>query len=105
MMETRIFDRNESLGITRLWHYDPDKDEATIETKQDVSAVIEENKDDFNTVDNRANWAGEWHRVASIPLNIFYELQSNGKLNDQAYLKRWLNDPDNRFFRTRPGKV
>ena len=104
-METRIFDRNESLGITRLWHYDPDTDEATIETKQDVSAVIEENKDDFNAVDNRANWTGEWHRVASIPLNIFYELQLSGKLSDQAYMKRWLNDPDNRFFRTRPGKV
>ena len=104
-METRIFDRNESLGITRLWHYDPDTDEATIETKQDVSAVIEENKDDFNAIDNKANWTGEWHRVASIPLNIFYELQSSGKLSDQAYMKRWLNDPDNRFFRTRPGKV
>jgi hypothetical protein len=23
----------------------------------------------------------------------------------QAFLRRWLNDPDNRVFRTRPGRV
>ena len=26
-------------------------------------------------------------------------------LDDEAAMKRWLNDPDNRFFRTRPGRV
>jgi len=104
-METRIFDRNETTGITRLWHYNPETDEATIETQQDVSNVVEENKDQFNATDNKANWTGEWHKVASIPLNIYYELQASGKITDQAYMRRWLNDPDNRFFRTRPGQV
>ena len=32
-------------------------------------------------------------------------LKAEGKLDDDAYMKRWLNDPDNRFFRTRPGQV
>ena len=104
-METRLFDRNDATGITRLWHYNPATDEATIETQQDVSNVVEENKDQFNATDNKANWTGEWHKVASIPLNIYYELQASGKITDQAYMKRWLNDPDNRFFRTRPGQV
>jgi len=31
--------------------------------------------------------------------------KSEGKLDDQAFLKKWLNDPDNRLFRTRPGEV
>jgi len=32
-------------------------------------------------------------------------MKSEGKIDDQAYMNRWLNDPDNQFFRTRPGKV
>jgi hypothetical protein len=36
---------------------------------------------------------------------LFYQMKAEGKLDDQAYMKRWLNDPDNRAFRTRPGEV
>ena len=36
---------------------------------------------------------------------LLRQLQASGKITDQAYMKRWLNDPDNRFFRTRPGQV
>jgi hypothetical protein len=98
------FDTNKELGITRTWHYDEDKDEATIQTQQDVTDVIEENKNEFNQIDERAKW-GEFNKVASIPLSLYYELKAMGKLDDQAYMKRWLNDPDNRHFRTRPGEV
>ena len=98
------FDTNKELGITRTWHYDDAKDEATIQTQQDVTDVIEENKNEFNQIDERAKW-GEFNKVASIPLSLYYELKAMGKLDDQAYMKRWLNDPDNRHFRTRPGEV
>jgi hypothetical protein len=98
------FDTNKELGITRTWHYDEEKDEATIQTQQDVTDVIEENKNEFNQIDERAKW-GEFNKVASIPLSLYYELKAMGKLDDQAYMKRWLNDPDNRHFRTRPGEV
>jgi hypothetical protein len=103
-MQKRIFDTNKELGITRTWHYDEDKDEATIQTQQDVSAVLEENKQAFSQVDERAKW-GEFNKVASIPLSLYYQLKAEGKLDDQAFMKRWLNDPDNRHFRTRPGAV
>jgi hypothetical protein len=103
-MEKRFFDSNPELGITRTFHYDADTDEAMIQTQQDVTGVIEENKSEFNQVDERATW-GELSKVASIPLSLYYQLKSEGKLDDQAYMKRWLNDPENRHFRTRPGKV
>ena len=103
-MQKKIFDTNKELGITRTWHYDEDKDEATIQTQQDVTDVIEENKNEFNQIDERAKW-GEFNKVASIPLSLYYQLKAEGKLDDQAYMKRWLNDPDNRHFRTRPGEV
>lgn len=104
MTDKKIFDVNPDLGITRIWHYDAEKDEATIQTQQDVTAIIEENKDEFNQVDERARW-GEWSRVASIPLSLYYQMKAEGKLDDQEYMKRWLNDSENRHFRTRPGKV
>lgn len=104
MTTKKLFDANPELGITRFWHYDEEKDEATIQTQQDVSAIIEENKQEFNLVDERARW-GEWTRVASIPLSLYYQLKAEGKLDDQAYMKRFLNDPENRHFRVRPGKV
>jgi hypothetical protein len=103
-MDNKIFDVNPDLGITRTWHYNDETDEATIQTQQDVTAIVEENKNEFNQVDERAKW-GEFSRVASIPLSLYYELKKEGKLEDQAYMKRWLNDPENRHFRTRPGEV
>ncbi len=103
-MDNKIFDVNPELGIKRTWHYNDDTDEATIQTQQDVTAIIEENKSEFNQVDERAKW-GEFSRVASIPLSLYYQLKNEGKLEDQAYMKRWLNDPENRHFRTRPGEV
>lgn len=103
-MDNKIFDVNADLGIKRIWHYNDETDEATIQTQQDVTDIIEENKQEFNQVDERARW-GEFSRVASIPLSLYYELKKEGKLEDQAYMKRWLNDPENRHFRTRPGEV
>jgi hypothetical protein len=32
-------------------------------------------------------------------------MKAEGKIDDEAYMKKWLNDPDNKFFRVRPGKV
>ena len=104
-MDKRILDVSPDTGITRTWHYNSDTDEAPLQTSQDVTDVIEANKRDFAAIDNKANWTGEWHHVASIPETLYYKLKAEGKLDDQAYMKKFLNDPDNRFFRVRPGQV
>jgi len=104
MTEKKLFDKDDALGITRIWHYDAEKDEATIETRQDVSKIIEENKQEYAQIDERARW-GEWTKVASIPLSIYFQLKREGKLDDQEYMKKWLNDRDNQYFRTRSGEV
>lgn len=104
-MEKRFFDVNPDTGITRTWHYNDLTDEATIQTTQDLTAVIEANKRDLAATDEKANWKGEWHHVASIPESLYYQMKAEGKIDDQAYMKKWLNDADNKFFRTRPGKV
>lgn len=104
MTEKKLFDKDDALGITRIWHYDEETDKATIETRQDVSAIIEENKNEYAQIDERARW-GEWTRVASIPMSVYFQLKREGKLDDEAYMKRWINDPENKYFRTRPGEV
>lgn len=103
-MSKKLFDYDPETGTTKWWHYDADRDEAKIETVFEVGDIIEANKAQFNSTDERAKW-GEWSRVASIPMALFYRLKQQGILDDQAAIKRWLNDPDNRLFRTRPGRV
>lgn len=56
-----------------------------------------------------AAWKGDWHQIASIPLNIFFDadlgLAEATRQDDHKYLSRWLNDSDNRAFRTKEGNV
>ena len=99
----RLFDESPDLGLKRYWHYDADTDTATIETRQEVTDLVENNKADFNAA--ASGWKGEMHKVASIPMNVYFDLKEKGILDDPAALKRWLNDSDNRFFRTKAGRV
>jgi len=79
-------------------------DTIIISETQDVTAIIEANKRSANAID-RHQKHGEWSKVASIPLNIYYDLKRQGIVDDPVRLKRWLNDSDNKYFRTRGGVV
>lgn len=112
-MDKRLFDHNPVFGITRWSYYDPDKDLLHIETVQDVAPTLERNKTQYNNTDERAPWGEGMTKVATIPLHILEDLmakkilvpgkQGDGDGNKRFY--RWLNDRDNMYFRTRPGKV
>ena len=43
--------------------------------------------------------------VAEIPLVIWNQLVAAGIADDNAAIKKWLNDPDNRAFRLHQGRV
>lgn len=101
-MTKRIFDTDPLTGITRYWHV-KDNGEFVIETEQKI-AVDDANTRARNATDKRTKW-GDMSRVASIPLSVYYELKRRGITNDPKAMKRWLNDPDNRAFRTREGTV
>lgn len=79
-------------------------DSFVISTSQDVSKIIEVNKRSANAVDRRDKW-GEFSKVASIPLSIYYDLKKQGIIDDEQRFKRWLNDGDNKLFRTRGGTI
>ena len=83
-----------------------------VETRQDITANIEQNLKEFNSYDERAKWSDDifGNKIASIPLTVIDDLNAKGIMRgfaviDEKQMKAWLNNPDNRFFRTRPGKV
>jgi len=83
-----------------------------IQTRQDVTNIMEQNKKEFNSFDERAKWSDQLfgNKVASIPMTVIDDLNKQGIMRGFAVLddKRfamWLNDPMNRAWRTRTGKV
>jgi hypothetical protein len=107
MTDRRPFDTDPEIGSTETFHYDEQTGEFFIETEQDVTESVKHSKEMYANCDGR-RWdkgvlGGD--KVASIPLLIWQELEAKGIANDPKALKAWLNDPDNRAFRVRPGKV
>ncbi|MCA0318221.1 MAG: hypothetical protein LCH88_09145 [Proteobacteria bacterium] len=51
-------------------------------------------------------WRDGYTKIASVPMNLLFNedgLSKALKAGDDAYLNRWLNDADNRAWRTRGG--
>jgi hypothetical protein len=87
-------------------------DNVIIETRQDVTDIIEDNNNQRKYTDKRTRWGDDLfdNKIASIPLTVFDELNKRGivrgfQVIDQKAFKKFLNDPDNRVFRTREGIV
>ena len=83
-----------------------------IQTRQDVTDIVEQNKKEYNSYDERAKWSDQLfgNKVASIPMTVIDDLNKAGIMRGFAVLddKRfasWLNDPMNRAWRTRTGVV
>ena len=102
----RVLDYDPATGITQWFHFDEITGDIGLETQQDVEAVIEGTKGAFNQIDERAPWKGDVHKVASIPMVIYHQLAMiSNNFKDQRVIRKWLNDKDNRVFRTRPGRL
>ena len=87
-----------------------DKDEITIKQEQDVSALIEQNKKEYNNAETK--WSDQLfgNKVASIPYTAIDHLNKQGIMQgfsvlDQKRFFAWLNDPENLYFRTKPGQL
>tara|TARA_R100000700_G_scaffold4725_3_gene8120 strand:+ start:515 stop:826 length:312 start_codon:yes stop_codon:yes gene_type:complete len=84
-------------------------DDMSVVTEQNVTPILEQNK----------KFANEWkpgdymtgskhtHKVAEFPAVLYYDLVK--KLGEPQKnplgWKRWLNDPENKYFRTTGGKL
>jgi hypothetical protein len=100
-----LFDYDPATGRTVWQMFDGEKAVFRVDTP--VAASIEENRRALN--DASSGWAGDYHRVASVPMQLLYEeslgLNKAIMQGDEKYLSRWLNDSDNRAWRTKGGRV
>lgn len=105
-MERQILSHDPVSGLSEVFYFDHDTGLTTIRDEQEVSPIIDANQDEYNDAPSRLGTPGPLGRkVASIPLGLFMEMQRKGITRDRKAFARWLNDPDNRGFRTAPGMV
>ena len=104
-------------GDFTLHEYDPvtgrtvwamfDGEKTVFRVDTPVAATIEENAQFRNAAST--GWKGDYHRIASVPMQLLYDdnlgLNKAIQQGDDKYLSRWLNDADNRAFRTKDGNV
>lgn len=102
-MYEQIFDEDSMTQTRRIIYRDPHEKLTTIVATQDVTEIVEENKAVYNSTPGR--WKEAFNHVASIPIGLYFELKRKGIVDDQKTFKRWLNDRDNRAFRTRSGII
>ena len=81
-----------------------DENIAIANTVSDVEELVAENKAAYSeSADKR--W-GDGQVVASIDLPTYYsKIVPAKQAGDEAWFKRWLNDPDNRAYRKFKGKI
>ena len=98
-----LFDFDPVTGRS-VWQYF-DGEKTVYRTDYPVESLIKQNAEQRSVANQ--NWAGDWHHVASVPLNVAHdsglvEAQTQG---DTGFAKRWLNSSDNRDFRTKEGNL
>ena len=90
--------------------HNADNGDIVIATTQDVTDILEKNKQEYNLTTTK--WGNDIfdNKIASIPLTVIDDLNKVGIMRgfaviDQKKFRAWLNNPDNRFFRTKQGRV
>lgn len=98
-----LFDHDFKLKRTTWARRNPDGS-TTFRTDYAVDDTIEANTAMRNAASK--GWKGDWHKVASIPLNVFHDkLAEAVKQDDMTYVSRFLNDSDNAKWRSKEGRV
>jgi hypothetical protein len=108
MAQDDLIWQNLALG-TETYFHDVDENTVALETVQDVGPIIEANKRDLNNVSSPR--FGDGKLVARLSMVMLMQLVQQGILDcglgivDDKRFSQWLNDNDNRDWRTWPGKV
>jgi histidinol phosphatase-like enzyme len=81
-----------------------------IKTEQDVSEIIEANKEQLEFDKQRTGHLDELHHVARIPFTVIDVLNQRGIMRgfsviDDIGFARWLNDPENAVWKTYRGTI
>jgi hypothetical protein len=107
-MSKRLLNETPEQAIRRVFH-EHAENEFAIETVQDVTQIVEENRENYK-LRGGERWKYFQNHVAQIPTSIYYDLIRRGIIDEKEdpemkRLMKWLDDPDNQAFRTRPGRL
>jgi hypothetical protein len=100
-------------GVVRT-AYDDGNGGLIIKHSSDLTDFIEHTKAQYNANSKSTGWGDNpidsKNKIASLPTEIINDLNAKGIMRgyyimDQKAMKRWLNSPENRVFRTRGGVV
>lgn len=98
-----LFDYDIKTG-RQVWVITNPDGSQTFRTDYPVEATVDQNTAQRNLA--QPGWAGDYHHIASIPLNVYHEqLAEASKQGDDRYISKWLNDGDNAAWRTKEGRV
>lgn len=101
--EWTLYDSDIKLG-RYVWVRTNDDGSKTFRTDYAVDPTIEANQAARNMADS--SWKGDYHRIASIPLNVYWDQFHEATMqDDHKFMSKWLNDSDNRAWRTKDGRV
>jgi hypothetical protein len=103
-MSAILFDEDPLMG-TRTW-FVPGEEGFHLRTEMNDDVLVANKYEKaFDNPKSTTRWKGDMHKVASIPMPLFMEMQKKGITSDAAEMKKWLNDPDNAPFRVKGGRV
>lgn len=89
-----------------VWSMQNPDGSTTYRTDYSVDPTVEANTAMRNMASK--GWTGDYHKVASIPLALVHGdgyLAQAVKANDDVAMSKWLNDGDNRAWRTKDGRL
>lgn len=100
MIRTLPFDHDPNTGqVTKWWHHDMATDEVWIESVIDMDTIAESSKE------LRKNDTGKFgdgmHRVAQIPLPIYWKLKQRHVFEDQKEFRRWWQSDEAAPFKVK----
>ena len=110
----KILEHDSFTGITETYYKDPSTGKVGIKSSQDVDKIFHANVAECNNA--VSNWGGDFHKVASIPLNFINmwqeELRMMGADNinplskeNRDFLIAKINSRDWAKIRTKSGRV
>lgn len=106
----RLLTTDPLTGSATYFHHDPLTGKVGFEQVQDVTAIVEQNKTLQNHGTNGWTKSRDMKHVASVPLCILHQwaLDAGVPMNSKEFgevVKKRLNDPDFRAFRTGLGGI
>lgn len=88
----------------RIYELDLGNGQVVRRTEYEVEPLLEANAEAEKASLNK-RW-GDGQVVASVPMHMFYrDLVPAIKQEDRKFVKKWLNDLDNKKFRTFKGNI